>query len=379
MKKHKVVTTDYLPLEFKFERMDNIQGNGYQLELGSILESSFADKLQLYSNEKIILFADEHTSEACVSYLLAQFSELLSEAEIIVIPAGELNKTVAIVENIWEVMSDYQVSRHDLLVNVGGGMITDMGGFIASCYKRGIEFINVPTSLLGMVDASIGGKTGVNLGHFKNQIGVFSHPIAVYIDPLFLSTLPTEELMSGYAELLKHGLISDFSLYEDVLQQMESPSEISVELLKRGIEIKNKVVSADPMEKGERKKLNFGHTFGHAIEGFYMGKEGVSHGWAVAVGMIFEAYLSFKKGLIKQENFERVEKDLGKWYNLPAFSDADLQQMVDMLSNDKKNRAGKIQCCLLESLGVCTWDHEITPTEATEVFLHFKNQQINLN
>ena len=358
--------------------MHIIQSNGYQLELGSILESSFVEKLNSFSNEKIVLFADENTSEACVSFLLAQFDQL-SEAEIVVIPSGEVHKTVEIVENIWEVMSEYQVGRHDLLINVGGGMITDMGGFIASCYKRGIEFINVPTSLLRMVDASIGGKTGVNLGHFKNQIGVFSHPIAVYIDPIFLTTLPKAELMSGYAELLKHGLISDPLLYDIVLAQMEEPEAISVELLKDGIEIKNKVVTVDPLEKGERKKLNFGHTFGHVIEGFYMGREGISHGWAVAIGMIFESYLSYKKGLLKLETFQKIEQDLMKWYDMPKFSNEDMQQMVSWLSNDKKNRAGKIQCCLLKEIGKCTFDNEILENEAVEVFLHFKNQQINLN
>lgn len=359
--------------------MHIIESNGHQLELGPILESSFVEKLRLYKDEKIVLFGDEHTSEACISYLLASFDEL-SEAEIIVIPAGELSKTVEIAENIWEVLSDYEIGRHDLFVNVGGGLITDMGGFVASCYKRGLDFINVPTSLLGMVDASIGGKTGVNLGNLKNQVGVFSDPIAVYIDPLFLSTLPEAQLLSGYAELLKHGLISDFTLYEDVMTQLdENPYEISEELIKRGIEVKNEVVSKDPLEKGERKKLNFGHTFGHAIEGFYLGNEGVSHGWAVAIGMILEAYLSYKKGLLKLEDFQRVEADLLSVYEFPAFSDDDLQQMVGLLSNDKKNRSGKIQCCLLEGLGKCTFDHEVTPTEALEVFLHFKNQQINLN
>ena len=218
--------------------MHIIQSNGYQLELGSISDSSFSEKLNTFKNEKIVLFAGENTSEACVSYLLTQF-EQLSLAEVIMIPAGEIHKTVEIVENIWEVLSEYQVGRHDLFINVGGGMITDMGGFIASCYKRGIDFINVPTSLLGMVDASIGGKTGVNLGHFKNQIGVFSNPIAVYIDPIFLSTLPEEELMSGYAELLKHGLISDRLLYAEVLAQMEEePESIVEELLRDALEIK---------------------------------------------------------------------------------------------------------------------------------------------
>jgi 3-dehydroquinate synthase len=179
--------------------MHIIQSNGYQLELGSILESSFSEKLNSFRNEKIILFADENTSEACVSYLLTQF-EQLSEAEVIVIPAGEVHKTVEIVENIWQVLSDYQVGRHDVLVNVGGGMITDMGGFIASCYKRGIEFINVPTSLLGMVDASIGGKTGVNLGSFqKSNRGVQSSDCGIYRPdfPFNLTKRRTDEWLRG--------------------------------------------------------------------------------------------------------------------------------------------------------------------------------------
>lgn len=358
--------------------MHIIQASGYQLELGSILESSFPDKLNQFKDAKKILFADENTSEACVSYLLSHYDDL-SEAEVIIIPAGENSKTVEIAENIWEVLSEYHVTRHDLLINVGGGLITDMGGFIASCYKRGIDFINVPTSLLGMVDASIGGKTGVNLGHFKNQVGVFSQPIAVYIDTIFLSTLPEEEFMSGYAEMLKHGLISDAILYERVLEQLEEPSDLSMELLKDAIEIKNSVVSLDPLEKGDRKKLNFGHTFGHVIEGFYLGREGVSHGWAVAVGMIFESYLSYKKGKLSHEDYLRIEQDLLNWYDLPSFSDEDIQQMVEWLINDKKNRAGKIQCCLLDGIGKCSYDNEISEDEAVEIFLHFKNQQINLN
>mgnify|MGYP002629206952 CR=1 FL=1 len=358
--------------------MHIIQSSGHQLELGSILESSFQEKLHEFKDAKKILFADQHTSEACVSYLLSQFDEL-AEAEVIVIPAGEESKTVEIAENIWEVLSEYHVTRHDLLINVGGGMITDMGGFIASCYKRGIDFINIPTSLLGMVDASIGGKTGVNLGHFKNQVGVFSQPITVYIDPLFLSTLPEEEWMSGYAELLKHGLISDRSLYERVLVQMEEPMGLGIELLKDGIEVKNKIVILDPFEKGDRKKLNFGHTFGHVIEGFHMGRDGVSHGWAVAIGMVFESYLSYKRGLLEHTDYLRIESDFLVWYDIPSFSDEDIQQMVEWLINDKKNSSGKIQCCLLEEIGKCSYDHEISQNEAVEVFLHFKNQQINLN
>jgi len=358
--------------------MHSISANDYELEIGSILDSSFASLLDKYSDVKKIIVSDDNTSEHCVPFLISNYDGL-AEAEVVILPAGEENKSLAIVANVWELLTEYGLGRHDLIINVGGGVVTDMGGFIASCYKRGMQFINIPTSLLSMVDASIGGKTGVNLDHYKNQIGVFNDPEAVYIDPIFLSTLESNELLSGYAEMIKHGLIHSTDLFNKVIEQLDIPSELELELLKESIQVKNEVVKRDPLEGGERKILNFGHTIGHVIEGFMLGSEGMTHGHAVGIGMVFEAYLSTKKGKLSQEEFKIIESAILDVFPVPTFSNDDIQSMTALLTNDKKNKGGKILCCLLEKIGECTFDHEISEQEVTEVFLHYKNQQINLN
>tara|TARA_Y100000385_G_scaffold291370_1_gene368930 strand:- start:2324 stop:3400 length:1077 start_codon:yes stop_codon:yes gene_type:complete len=358
--------------------MHSIIANDYELEIGSILDSSFASLLDKYSDVKKIIVSDDNTSEHCVPFLISNYDGL-AEAEVVILPAGEENKSLAIVANVWELLTEYGLGRHDLIINVGGGVVTDMGGFIASCYKRGMQFINIPTSLLSMVDASIGGKTGVNLDHYKNQIGVFNDPEAVYIDPIFLSTLESNELLSGYAEMIKHGLIHSTDLFNKVIEQLDIPFELELELLKESIQVKNEVVKRDPLEGGERKILNFGHTIGHVIEGFMLGSEGMTHGHAVGIGMVFEAYLSTKKGKLSQEEFKTIESAILDVFPVPTFSNDDIQSMTALLTNDKKNKGGKILCCLLEKIGECTFDHEISEQEVTEVFLHYKNQQINLN
>lgn len=358
--------------------MHIIQANSYHLELGSILESSFEKLLEGYSDVKKVLIADDNTSEACLSYLISNF-DALSKAEIVVLPVGEENKTLSIVANVWEILSEYGLSRHDLVINVGGGLVSDMGGFIASCYKRGMEFINIPTSLLGMVDASIGGKNGLNLGSFKNQIGLFNDPKAVYIDTIFVSTLPDAELLSGYAEMIKHGLIHSEDLFQAVLSQMEDPKDLSDELLKRCIAVKNEVVLKDPLEIGPRKKLNFGHTIGHVIEGFMISTGEMTHGHAVAIGMVFESLLSVRRGLLSEEAFKIIEVSLLIHYVLPSFSNDDIGAMTSLLYNDKKNKGDKILCCMLNKIGECVYDQEISEQDVTEVFLHYKNRQINLN
>ncbi len=359
--------------------MHSIQSNGYQVEIGSLLESSFRSVLQEFADEKIVILVDENTQEHCLSFLITNFEEL-SHAEVLMIPVGEASKSLEIAGNLWQVMTEFNISRYDLLINLGGGVVTDLGGFIASCYKRGVEFINVPTTLLGMVDASVGGKTGINLGHYKNQIGVFSVPRALYVDPIFLETLPEDEMLSGYGEMIKHALVSTKpEMLESILNQMESPYDLSEELLMSGIQVKNEIVSRDPLEKGERKLLNFGHTVGHAIEGHAMHRFPLKHGHAIAIGMVFEAYIALRRKLLPQKDFQRIETAILSYFSLPEFTDTAIREMVSLLSNDKKNRSGKILACLPEKVGVCSWDHEITEQEVMEAFLHYKNQQINMN
>ncbi|HIP32183.1 MAG TPA: 3-dehydroquinate synthase [Crocinitomicaceae bacterium] len=358
--------------------MKYIDAIDYQLEIGRLEESSFPTLLQSYSKSKKVIIVDENTHDNCLSYLITTFDDL-AEAEVILLPAGEENKQMSIAFSVWEALTEYQVGRNDLIINLGGGMITDMGGFIASCYKRGCDFINIPTSLLAMVDASIGGKTGINLNQFKNQIGVFSNPKSVFIDTSFLQTLPLEELESGYAEMLKHGLISSKDLFFEILEQLEHPTELSEALLLKSIEVKNKIVKQDPLENGWRKVLNFGHTIGHAIEGHFMGTLNIPHGHAVAIGMVMEAFLSVKHGKLSVADYEEIEPAILTHYKMPNLSDEDIQGMIALLSNDKKNSEGRINCCLLTKIGDCTIDNYLPESYFMEMFMHFKNLQINLN
>ncbi len=358
--------------------MKYIDAVDYKLELGRLESSSFGQLLERYSSSQKIIIVDENTHENCLPFLITTFDEL-SKAEVIFLPAGEENKSIEIAFHVWEALTEYQISRSDLIINLGGGLITDMGGFIASCYKRGLDFIHLPTSLLGMVDASIGGKTGVNLGHFKNQIGVFSNPIAVFIDPVFLSTLPENELYSGFAEMLKHGFITSDNLLVRIIEQMKNKEEFSIDLLFDCIQVKNEVVKNDPFEKGERKILNFGHTIGHVIEGYFMDSLQISHGHSVAIGMVMESFLSMKVGKLNRDKYAEIEELLTSIYPLPKLTDVGIQKMTAMLINDKKNKEGKILCCLLNEIGDCTYDNAIEEKIFLETFMHFKNLQINMN
>lgn len=345
-----------------------IKANNYNVEIGPIEESSFSKVLEdKYGQSKKVIIVDENTHEHCLSKLITNFDSL-SEAEVIVLPFGEENKQIEIAYNVWEALTEYGITRYDVIINLGGGMMTDMGGFIASCYKRGIDFINIPTSLLGMVDASIGGKTGVNLGAYKNQIGVFSDPVALYIDTSFLSTLPENELLSGYAEMLKHGLIKSEKLFNQVSQQLNEPWNISEDLLCDCIAVKNEVVLEDAKEKGVRKILNFGHTVGHIIEGYFLEDAHYSHGFCVAIGMVVEANISYAKGLIGAADYENISRIIGESYSLPSFSETEIDGMIALVENDKKNKDGKILCCLLKGIGECIFDQKITKDEIKQAF-----------
>lgn len=358
--------------------MKYIDTPNYRLEIGDITASSLGERLDSYGNAKKIIVVDENTHVNCLEYLITHF-EQLSEAEIILLPAGEENKQLDIVKSVWEALTEYGATRHDVLLNLGGGMITDMGGFIASCYKRGMDFINIPTTLLSMVDASIGGKTGINLDHYKNQIGVFSDPTAVYIDPVFLSTLPGYELLSGYAEMMKHGLIHSEELFAEVVDSMRHDEYPSLELIEACIRVKHEVVVEDPIEKGLRKVLNLGHTIGHVLEGHFMNRFPLTHGHCVAIGIMMESYISMRRGMLSEEVFGRIQSTVYEFYEMPAYSNDEISAMVAMLHNDKKNAEDKIRCALLQDIGDCKYDIEVPESQFVEVFLHYKNLQINMN
>jgi 3-dehydroquinate synthase len=303
-------------------------------------------KLDISTYSKVAILVDQNTMRDCL-FKLPQIENAL----IIEIKSGEEYKNISTCNFIWEQLTINNFDRNALLINLGGGVIGDMGGFCATTYKRGLEFIHIPTTLLAMVDASVGGKLGIDFKGFKNQIGLFNNPKAVLISSEFLETLAESELKSGFAEVVKHALISDNSLW---LKLKNTPfTDLDWEdIIDTSVQIKNKIVLADPFEKGERKKLNFGHTFGHAIESYYLEKRTpISHGEAVFMGMILEAEIS---------DLSETEKNEIKNYILSDFSlpcTPKKSNLHKFLINDKKNQNGKINFTLLNGIGNCSFDN----------------------
>jgi 3-dehydroquinate synthase len=329
-----------------------------------------------YAGRKKVIFVDSNTMEYCLPVLI-NFIDGLSEAEIIEIPAGEENKTLDICFSVWESLTDYEFSRNDLFICLGGGMICDMGGFIASLYKRGMDCIYIPTSLLAIVDASIGGKTGVDMGPHKNHLGIFSFPRKVYIDLDFLSTLPQREVMNGWAEMLKHSLIADKSHFRDMENCIVEISTIPPEWIEKSLRIKNEIVESDPKESGRRKLLNFGHTAGHAIEGALLQtSEPMDHGLAVAHGMLVEAKISALMNYISPDEFEQVRRCISKNFELRKFDEADFSTFVQLMRQDKKRKDEKVRFTLLTGIGQAEWDvvvEESVLNEALKVLSGVKN------
>jgi len=303
-------------------------------------------KLDISTYSKVAILVDENTKRDCL-YKLPK----IENAIIIEIKSGEEYKNISTCNFIWEQLTINNFDRNSLLINLGGGVIGDMGGFCAATYKRGLEFINIPTTLLAMVDASVGGKLGIDFKGFKNQIGLFNNPKAVLISPEFLETLAESELKSGFAEVVKHTLISDNSLWVKLNNTPYTDLDWK-DIIDTSVRIKNKIVLADPFEKGERKKLNFGHTFGHAIESYYLEKgTPISHGEAVFMGMILETEIS---------DLSETDKNEIKNYILSNFSLPYTPKKLNLhkfLINDKKNQDGKINFTLLSGIGKCSFDN----------------------
>jgi 3-dehydroquinate synthase len=266
--------------------------------------------------------------------------------------------------------------RKSIILNLGGGVITDLGGFIAATFKRGIDFINIPTTLLAMVDASVGGKNGVDIGVLKNQIGTITNPKMVVIETEFLSTLPQRQMRSGLAEMLKHGLIADqeyWNLFQDLSQLDLSDLDA---LIHKAIVIKNQIVQQDPTENGIRKALNFGHTLGHAIESYFLEnhtKSALLHGEAIAVGMILESYLSLEQNLIHPENYLQIKNTLKSLFGTVEISDNDRNSICELLIHDKKNEYGKVQFVLLDGIGNVKLNQEVLTTVIMSAFEDYKS------
>jgi len=329
------------------------------IEICNIEYSTFASTIeQKYKDSKIIVFADENTYRFCWNKLLSTF-DFLSKAELIVVLPGEENKTLETCNYVWDILADHKVGRHDIFINLGGGLITDMGGFIASTFKRGVKFINIPTTLLGMIDASFGGKTGVNLSNFKNQIGVFQEPIATYIDKSFLHTLPSNHIRNGMAEMIKHALISDDTLWKKLLQIETLTDILADDIFNRSLIIKMKIVNSDPKELGERKILNFGHTVGHALESYFFNFYPIDHGHAVALGIMAESYIATKIKKLTSSEFNQITTFVKKYFVIPSIFPPEIPEILKLLHNDKKNYGGQIQCSIVDTIGHCLYDQAI--------------------
>jgi 3-dehydroquinate synthase len=321
------------------------------------------DFLSQQSYDLIFLFVDSNSHEHCLPTLLGEM-ETSVPMEVIEIPPGEENKDLEIVAQIWQTLTELGGTRKSLFINLGGGVITDMGGFIASTFKRGIDFINIPTTLLSMVDASVGGKTGIDFGGLKNQIGSFAMPQLTLIDAAFLETLEEREFQSGMAEILKHGLIYSTQHWESI--RNFSADQI-LQIIQDSVQIKSEIVAQDPKESGLRKILNFGHTIGHALESFYLETENpLLHGEAIALGMLVESLLTFENEMISQAELDEIFDGILNIFPAQPIDEKIIPALLELMKHDKKNVEGKISFSLLNGIGSAKYDILLNENQISE-------------
>ncbi len=298
---------------------------------------------------KVAVLVDENTRQHCLPLLS---NKLNTKFHVIEIPAGEIHKNLDTCRHIWTEMMIHELDRHSLLINLGGGVIGDMGGFCAATYLRGIDFIQIPTTLLSEVDASVGGKLGIDFKLIKNSIGLFKNPKAVFVDPEYLKTLPDNEIRSGFAEIIKHALIADTDHWDD-LKKINNLLELNwLPILSHSLKIKQQVVEKDPFEKGLRKALNFGHTIGHAVESFSLKTDKpLLHGEAVAIGIVCESWLSHKAGHLPENKLNEITDFIKKIYPPYIFKEINFPEIFSYMKKDKKNRDGVINFTFLSVIG----------------------------
>ncbi|SHF52814.1 3-dehydroquinate synthase [Salegentibacter echinorum] len=330
--------------------------------------------LEQSSASKVFILVDKNTHRDCLATFLQQL-ENAKDFEILEIEAGEIHKNLETCTGLWNALSELDADRKSLMINLGGGVVTDLGGFVASTFKRGISYINIPTSLLAMVDASVGGKTGVDLGNLKNQIGVINHAEMVLVDSVFLKTLPQNEMRSGLAEILKHGLISSEEYWNKVTNLSALNLDDLDDIIKESIEIKAKVVLEDPRENGLRKTLNYGHTLGHAIESYFLThpkKTTLLHGEAIAVGMILASQLSCKLQDFPEEKLASITGKILDIYEKVEFNKEDIPQIINLMKYDKKNSHGNINFVLLKDIGEPVLDCQVPTNLIWDAFKYYE-------
>ena len=313
-----------------------------------------------WSGAKYVILLDENTFQYCLPLLVAQV-EQLQEAEFIEVPVGEECKSLEVAAQVWQTLMEGEADRDTVIVNLGGGCVSDLGGYVASCYKRGLRCINVPTTLLSMIDASIGGKTAVNFGGVKNSIGTFHEADIVCIERSFLDTLPDEQVLSGQFEMIKTAAVTDGELYKRILDA----KAVTQKMIGNVARIKHRVAVADPYDHGIRHILNFGHTFGHAIEVY----SNLPHGIAVGIGMIPAMYLSAKKTGLDETCYNAYSMWVRSRVEIPSYTLKDLEQMLPLMHHDKKNARGATRAVLLKEIGAAIIDVEISDNEIRDALL----------
>jgi len=318
---------------------------------------------------KIAVLTDENTKKHCYPLIKAT----LPRHTLITIKSGEARKNLETCAVIWQKLTDAQFDRKGLVINLGGGVIGDMGGFCAATYKRGIDFVQMPTTLLSQVDASVGGKLGIDFNGYKNHIGVFREPAGVLVNTAFLQTLPPREMRSGFAEIIKHCLIADAAAWATI-RRRDLAEQKWAELVPHSVRIKSEVVAQDPTEKGWRKVLNYGHTIGHAVESYFLAqpKKRLLHGEAIAVGMIAEGYLSVQRGMLPEKEMSGMEEFIFSVYGKVKLEAADIESIAPLTLQDKKNQGGQVQCVLLGGIGQPVIDQVISLKDIKEALQYYQ-------
>ena len=333
--------------------------------------------LNKYIPNKIAIIADQNVLQLFPYYLDELYADI-PKLVLSVLP-GEQNKNIDQVVYLWQNLQEHHIDKKSLIINFGGGMVMDLGGFVASTYQRGIPFINIPTTLLGMIDAAIGGKNGINLKSVKNAVGIINLPQEVIINPQFIMTLPHQQLLNGFGEMLKYALIGNKTLWDElkVLQSIHYQN-IKKEWIDSCVEFKEKIVKEDLYDTGLRHILNFGHTIGHGIEAWALNNcrdawscvsaGNIPHGYAVALGMVAETYLSYRHGLLSQSAYEEIRTFILQNYNniLSPLSDNDISEIVKFCLFDKKNLNGQINITMLEIIGKASPNHWVSEEECGE-------------
>lgn len=342
--------------------MNSIKAHQYNIVSGEGVYEHLAQHLNEQKYSKLFFLTDVNCNEHCMPYFLNNLP-IQAKFEIIEIEPGEENKILETAQSVIQAMLEIGADRKSAIITLGGGVITDLGGFIASIYMRGIDCYNIPTTLLSMVDASVGGKTGVDCDGIKNCIGTFSMPKMVVIDPAYLESLPVEQLRSGYGEMIKHGLIKD-KVYFDYLKDISKVDLGDLQaLILHSVGIKNEVVLQDPKEADVRKILNYGHTVGHAIESYYLSQENKTsllHGEAIAIGMVIEAYISNQLTGLSKGDMQQIKDCVFSIYGQVDIQEQEVAQIMQWLKFDKKNIQGVVRCVLLTKIGEAVWDIEVS-------------------